>query len=933
MKKTFGFNVEHFYGGLFLGKKTISRFWILILTVLLQACSGGSGGGATDQDPSVVLGDGDVGGFTYSGPSPANTEIQAFKREFYDNLVISGRCGDCHTSDGSGTTLFVDKEDVNLAWQQANTVVNLLDPASSTVVQRVANGHNCWLGSDQTATCRSTMIAYINNWASSSAGGVTTVQLLPRTSVDPTGTKRFPVNPPTSFSSTNTNSLGLYPLLTTYCSDCHRAESDFPQSPYFASADLTQAYAAAQTKIDLINPKMSRIVIRLREEGHNCWSGNCENDADQLEAAIIVIADGIDIDEIEASIQGAISRAQVLASDGILASNGGRYEEDIVAEWKFSEGMNPADIDNCLTDSQCTLTSSDTSGVQPEITLSLSGDVQLFSSGGIRFNNGSARGLASTSLKLRDTLAAAGEYSIEAWLIPDNVSQEETSIISYSGISDNRNFMFGQSLYNYDFLNRSSATGADGSGGPSLSTADDDELAQATLQHVVLTFDSINGRRIYVNGEFSGVADGQGGGNMDNWNDAFSVVIGNDSSGMNPWKGIVRYIALHSRALNDEQILQNNDVGIGLDFYLMFSISHLLDSGSGCLQGSGDDRVNQCYVVFKVSQFDEFSYSFSSPFFVSLDEDNLSLTDVRIKGIYLGINGKLASSGQAFSSVDVNLNNSIYTSGGVTLTNPIGAEGSVILLENGATVDQFFLAFEEINGTSGVKLTPVDTPSNFVYGLKGGDNSNIAVRTFEEINQSFAEITGVTSTNTDVHTVFYGSGSGDDQGLQRQLPSIADFRAYQGSHQTAVAQLAIAYCDVLVDSTQLRNGFFNDGAAFNFSLRADLVSTNSWRNKVIDPLLEAVLIFDGEPLVIDSQPDRATSREILSDLILNENDSKPYKYNSVLNDYISQPDGNPDGLARCNGVGGGFECPAGRTNEVVKAVCASVLGSAAVLLQ
>ena len=63
----------------------------------------------------------------------------------------------------------------------------------------------------------------------------------------------------------------------------------------------------------------------------------------------------------------------------------------------------------------------------------------------------------------------------------------------------NRNFKLGQTMYNYDFFNRSSVTNANGD--PQLSTPDDDEVLQATLQHVVATFDPVDGRRIYVNGE------------------------------------------------------------------------------------------------------------------------------------------------------------------------------------------------------------------------------------------------------------------------------------------------------------------------------------------------------------------------------------------------------------------------------------------------
>ncbi len=901
-----------------------ARLAALSLLVLLQACSGGSGGGSSQQDSSAVGGGDTTGSFTYSGPSPANNEVQIFKREFYDNVVVAGRCGDCHTSGGPGPTLFADKDDVNNAWQQARTVVNLADPASSQVVQRVANGHNCWLGADQTATCRTSMIGYISNWATGANGGVTTVQLLPRTPVDPAASIIFPATPPAAFSGAVDR---LHDVLQTYCSNCHKADANFPQSPYFASTDINEAYEAVKSKVDLNEPEKSRFLVRLREEGHNCGD-QCSQIANEIETAIAAIINEITsgvTPAIDAALQRNMSKAQVLSLDGILASSGGRYEDDIIAEWKFSEGLEPADIATCMANSQCT--SADTSGVQPEITLSLQGDVELFSSGGIRFNSGSARGLASTSIKLRDRLAAAGEYSIEAWVIPDNVSQEDTSIISYSGISNNRNLLFGQTLYNYDFYNRSSVTDANGSGSPALSTDDDDEFAQATLQHVVLTYDPVNGRRIYVNGVFTGVDDAQGGGNMSNWNDAFSVVIGNDASGSRPWKGILRYMALHSRALTEQQIQQNNDVGIGLDYFLLFSVSELINQEGVCHTGSGASRVNYCYIMFTVSQFDEYSYQFSDPAFISLDEDNFTLSDTRIKGIYIGINGKLAINGQAFADVDTTINSNTYTTGGVPLAK--NSDGTIIGLERGAQDDQFFLVFEDFDGTAGVELTPLPGPTAFVYSLNGQPVSDVAVKTFDEINQSFASITGINSTTSNIYDLFHGDSSvPTDQGIKRQFPSIEDLATYQGAHQTAVLQLAMAYCDALVEDSAKRDAFFNDGAALNFSTRADLVSDNDWRTKVIVPLLEAALVFDtGASLELSSQPNQDNARDDLLLLINDTADVKPY---SLTNgSYVSNPDAIPDGLARCSGGA----CPAGRTGEVVKAVCATVLGSAAVLLQ
>jgi len=159
--------------------------------LLLQACSAGSGGGSSERefDISADLGSSE---FIYNGPAPASEEVQGFKRAFYDPLAGNDRCGECHTPGKPGSTAFVDQADVNNAWRQARTVVNTEDPGASTVVQRIANGHNCWLGTDQANTCATTIISYIERWVAGTVQSAATVQLLPRNPVSPSGTRVIP---------------------------------------------------------------------------------------------------------------------------------------------------------------------------------------------------------------------------------------------------------------------------------------------------------------------------------------------------------------------------------------------------------------------------------------------------------------------------------------------------------------------------------------------------------------------------------------------------------------------------------------------------------------------------------------------------------------------------------------------------------------------
>jgi len=211
-------------------------------------------------------------------------------------------------------------------------------------------------------------------------------------------------------------------------------------------------------------------------------------------AAITAFAGAIEPTDIDPNL--IYSRAVRLV-DGTVASGGNRYENDQIALWEFKTGNGSVAFD--------------TSGIDPAIDLNFSGDVSWYGGWGITIGSGAAgpgkaQGSTGASKKIHDVLVDSGEFSIEAWVVPANVTQEMARIVSYSAGQASRNFTLQQTLYNYDFLLRTNTQDADGNalttlnGDPQLSTPNDDEVLQATLQHVVATYNPIDGRRIYVNG-------------------------------------------------------------------------------------------------------------------------------------------------------------------------------------------------------------------------------------------------------------------------------------------------------------------------------------------------------------------------------------------------------------------------------------------------
>ena len=818
--------------------------WLCLAVLGLGACGGGAKTEALPDTHAPVVA-------SYLGPAPATSDVQAFKLNLWEKIVPVNRCGGCHGTSGQSPT-FAHQGDVNIAYAEAAKVVNLQSPSESRMVAKVGGGHNCWLDSD--AACADILTAYITAWAGGAQGDGSRQIQLTAPPVKVAGASKNLPQAPTLFSTT------VYPLLTTYCSRCHSQTAATSQSPYFASNDVDFAYDAVKPKLDLDTPANSRLVLRLRNEFHNCWS-DCASDADEMEAAITAMADSVPATQVDPDL--VLSKALKLG-DGITASGGSRYEANVIALWEFKTGQGNIAYD--------------TSGVEPALNLTLSGDVSWVNGWGIEIHDGKAQGPTAASKKIHDLIEATGEYSIEAWVVPGNTAQDGPArIVSYSGGDKARNFTLGQDKFSYVFMNRSSATDANGE--PVLSTVDDDKRLQATQQHVVVTFDPVNGRKIYVNGKYTADLDSVAGGGLQDWDDTFAFVLGNEVSSGRLWQGKLRLVAIHNRALTQEQITRNFEAGVGQKFYMLFGIGDLIN-------------MPQSYILFEVSQFDNYSYLFNRPTFISLDP-NASPSAITLKGMRLGINGREAHVGQAYQNLDTTIGGTGYQLSGQI----ISSLGTVIASEKGAEADEFFLTFEQLGGNSNVvtEAAPL-TPLPPAVGTPVAD---IGLRIFDEVSASMAAVTGVSAANANIKSTY--------DTIRQQLPTVENVQGFLSAHQVAVAQLAIDYCNELVEDPTLRSGFFGSGFDFNADVATAFGSGDSaQKNQVVDALINN-MVGTG----LSTQPSQSEIKgELIGPAASNVNN---------LFDRLT---------ASCPA-----SCDAVRTRTVVKAMCTAVLGSSALLLQ
>jgi hypothetical protein len=818
---------------------TVPGLLLALAALLLGACSGGA---PTTQNPNLQAA---AQVATYAGPAPGSADVQAFEANLWVNISPSNRCGNCHKAGGQ-SPMFARSDDINLAYSAALTVVTLSQPETSVMVKKVAGGHNCWLASNQ--ACADILRTWISNWAGGGSGAAagTQIPLTAPPSQTVGATKVFPADA-TLFGTT------VYPVVRQYCARCHSDTAATPQSPYFASGNLTEAYLAAQPLIDLNTPTNSILYIRLAQQSHNCWGSpvDCPASAAYMLAALQAYAGNIAISPVDPTL--IVSKALSL-TQGTVASGANRYDAHAVAKWEFKEGTGSIAYD--------------TSGVNPGMDLTLSGNTGWVGGWGVSFGAmGRAQASTATSSKLYNKLSTSGQYSVEAWVNAANVTQTKAYIASYSGGDKVRNFTLAQNAFQYEGFARSSAS--DQNGAPTLLTNANNQLAQAALQHVVLTYDATHGRRLYVNGVFTGDVDSTTGGSINNWDNSFAFLVGNETSGNHPWTGVLRFAAVHDVALTLQQIQQNYAAGVGATYYLLFDVSSLINTP-------------QSYIMFTASQYDSYAYLLARPTFINLNASFKPASSIPIQGIRIGVNGAEVPVDQAYIPLSVNVNSADYSPTTGQLLSPIG---TVIPVENGPASDQFFLTFAQI-GTNARAYTaptvtappPTDLPASPELGM----------RVFDEVSGTMAKLTSVSPNTALVNSTYLT--------VQTALPTVFNIQSVSSGAQIASAQLAMQYCQALVSDPTLAPAFF-PGMNFNAAPSAAFATTGGM-DLIVQPLINNLI---GQNIATQP-PSAAVSNELYS-LIAN--------------------------LSSC----GGGSCPAGRTQTITMAACTAILSSATTLIK
>ncbi len=564
------------------------------------------------------------------------------------------------------------------------------------------------------------------------------------------GTPPPPPPPPPSATDQAIFEATLYPLLVdanNFCVSCHGATQD----PTFAVADAAVAYAAvvSQQKVNLTNPALSRIYLRPFEDRHNCGGDvSCDRIAADFLAAIQDWANQA-VSSTPPPSSGQVVVSSMTNFGQAMDGGAARVDANAIALFTFAEGTGDVTVD--------------TSGIGTPITLQLAG-MEWVDGGGLRNVSGKAQASEADSRKLFDMITPVNEYTVEAWLIPDNNAQDGPArIVSYSEDTAVRNFTMGQNAIYYQLRNRSDTTGANGT--PELEALD--PQVDTVLQHVVMTFDAASGRKVFINGQLS-IEENLNADSLA-WQDNQLLVLGNEVTDNRLWQGVLKLVAIHNKALTALEVQQNFDAGTGSMVTIRFDVSDIIGQTA--------------YIDMQAMQIDAAAYLFAQPVYVS-DAEGIAVKNIRI-----AVNGVVPVAAQPFRRIDT-----LVMQSGTELS-PLGA---VIPVQLGPDDDMFHLEFEVLGNQFGLaELVPPSSPPAPVPDAAEPD---LGLRTFSQINDTMASLTGI-DANQNVVLAAYSD-------LRGSLPPASDLLSFAAAQQIAIQRLATNYCGAVVNDINNCDSFF-----------------------------------------------------------------------------------------------------------------------------
>ncbi len=253
--------------------------------------------------------------------------------------------------------------------------------------------------------------------------------------------------------------------------------------------------------------------------------------------AVQIGDDGASFDVVVTNGEGSATSAAAVLT---VVEAGARVAEGLVALYPFSEGAGAtvADVSGA--------------GQAVDLTITQPGNV-TWTGTGLRIDAPTSLVASSGTSRINNAVAATGAVTVEAWVQPANTTQGGPArIVSIAPDPYSRNIELTQSGTRWTARVRTTTNSSHSFDTPA-------GTASSALQHVVLVRDPGGTYRVYVDGVQ--VATGVAGGALSNWASTAPLTVGNVATGDRPWLGELQLVAVYSRALSAEDVLQNFGAG------------------------------------------------------------------------------------------------------------------------------------------------------------------------------------------------------------------------------------------------------------------------------------------------------------------------------------------------------------------------------------
>ena len=225
----------------------------------------------------------------------------------------------------------------------------------------------------------------------------------------------------------------------------------------------------------------------------------------------------------------------------------------------------------------------DVGGVGEPLNLRIGDESRVaWQSGGLAVTSPTVISSESPARKVIAACRASNEVTLEAWIVPANVSQDGPArILSISASKTERNLTLGQGLYGTQapdvYITRLRTTQSSVNGLPAVVTPA--ATAVTALTHVAYTRRADGQAVLYVNGQDRGVLNIDGA--FSNWDERMPLLLANELTEDRPWLGVLRLAAIYSRALTAAEVVHNYEAGTAGDAVVLAEFGLLSGSAYG----------------------------------------------------------------------------------------------------------------------------------------------------------------------------------------------------------------------------------------------------------------------------------------------------------------------------------------------------------------